>query len=52
MNDIKEAMNCIIGYCNMQQSCEGCHFFVKEKDACFFSFSDLPCDWEMPEGKK
>ena len=43
---LKSAFETISEYCKMQQSCEGCYFFILEKDSCFFSFSDLPCDWD------
>lgn len=42
---LKTALETISEHCKKQDCCEGCYFFILEKDACFFSFSDLPCDW-------
>lgn len=46
MKELENAVKCISEYCKQQETCEGCYFFIEDKDACFFSFSDLPCDWE------
>lgn len=43
---VVEAIATITKYCKAQQSCDGCYFFIQEKDSCFFAFSDLPCDWD------